>query len=310
MKNKSILFTVLVLFFVGQVNSQTYQAFPTVDGYWKVQYGNVNCVDIHGVSSVCSEYQYIVTGDTIISNKTYRKISLSGKDRNPVDETWTFWSSGYHGCYRNDIVNKRVYYIPKGSINEILLYDFNLSLNDTLPETFVYNQSENTTITVDQIDSVLINNTYLKRYHLDNAGFGGQYLIEGMGSTLGLLSPITPFFEYHFALLCFKNDYDSLCYQDYNDPDCDLITGVQEENSNHSNIEIFPNPATHYLRIENPQSRDVSFEIFNSKGQKVKTIRKKENSDSIDISELDVGLYFIRISVSGIRIKTLKLIKE
>lgn len=310
MKKISIVCTVLVLLTIGEINGQTYQIFPTVDGYWKVQYGNVICVDIHGISSVCSEYQYIVTGDTIISNETFRKISISGQDRNSIDETWTFWNSGYHGCYRNDIVNKRVYYIPKDSIIEILLYDFNLNVNDTLPETFVYNQSGYTTITIDQIDSILINNTYLKRYHLDNAGFGGQYLIEGIGSTLGLLSPITPFFEHHYILLCFKNDYDNLCYQDYNDPDCDLITEVQEENLNHTNIEIFPNPATNYLRIENPQNRDLSFEIFNTKGQIIKTIWKMENSYSINISELNVGLYFIRISENGIRIKTLKFIKE
>lgn len=310
MKMTSILFTVLVLFFIGQMNSPIYQNFPTVDGYWKVQYGDVTCVDIHGVSNVCSEYQYIVTGDTIISNETFRKISLSGKDRNPINETWSFWNSGYHGCYRNDIVNKRVYYIPKDSINEILLYDFNLSLNDTLPETFVYKQSQYGTITVDQIDSVLINNTYLKRYHLDNAGFGQEYLIEGIGSTLGLLSPISPFFEHHFVLMCFDNEHDNLSYQDYIYSDCDLITSVQDENLNHSNIEIFPNPATHYLRIENPQSRALSLDIFNAKGQRVKTIRKIENSDSIDISELNVGLYFIRISENGIWIKTLKLVKE
>ncbi len=310
MKKTSILLTVLVLLIFEQINGQTYQSFPSFDGYWKVQYGNVNCVDIHGISSVCSEYQYIVTGDTIIANEVFRKISLSGQDRNPVDETWTFWSSGYHGCYRNDIINKRVYFIPKDSINEILLYDFNLNVNDTLPETLVYNQSEYNAITVDQIDSVLINNRYLKRYHLDNAGFERQYLIEGIGSTLGLLSPITPFFEHHFILLCFKNDYNSLYYQDYSDPNCDLISMIQEENINHSDIEIFPNPVANIFTIENSQNRELFLEIFNSKGQRVKAIMKTENRNSINISDLNAGLYFIKISENGVQIKTLKLIKE
>lgn len=310
MKKLSIIFTILILLLSGKSNGQTYQGFPDIDAYWKVQYSNVICVDIHGISGVCSEYQYIYTGDTIISNKTFRKINLSGQDRNPLDETWTFWNSAYHGSYRNDIINKRVYYVPKDSINEILLYDFNLSLNDTLPETYVYSQSEYTTITIDKIDSVLINNTYLKRYHLDNAGFGGQYLIEGIGSTLGLLSPITPFFEENYDLLCFKNDYDNLSYQSESDPDCDLITGIQEKNLNHSNIEIFPNPAIEYISIKNPFNESVLIEIYTTKGQKIKIITIKENDSRIDISDLNAGLYFVRIFSNGIETKIIKLIKE
>ena len=175
MKSSAIIFIALSLIVIGKTSGQTYQGFPTGDGYWKVEYGYVSCLDIHQVSMVCSQYQYIFSGDTMINYQIYHEINLSGRDRNHIDETWTYWDSGYHGCYRNDLTNKVVFYIPKDSLNEVLLYDFNLNLNDTLPETYVYNQAIYTTITVDLIDSILVNNTYLKRYYLDSAGFSGKY---------------------------------------------------------------------------------------------------------------------------------------
>lgn len=193
MKKALVVATLLIYFTIGSLNAQVYQGFPNVDGYWKAQYGFIDCLDIHFLNDICSEYQYILEGDTVIDAEIYHKINYSGRDRNSLDETWIYWDLGYFGCYRNDIANKRVYYIAKDSTNEVLLYDFNINLYDTLPETFVYNSAGNI-ITVDQIDSILVNNIYLKRYHLDNAGFGGAYLIEGIGTTLGLFSPDHTFF--------------------------------------------------------------------------------------------------------------------
>jgi|AntAceMinimDraft_17_1070374.scaffolds.fasta_scaffold01572_4 hypothetical protein len=305
-----IIIGVLILLLTGNSNGQVYHGFPTIDGYWKVQYGYVSCVDIHGVSDICSEYQYIVTGDTLINTELYRKISLSGQDRNPIDETWTYWNTGYHGCYRNDLAHKKVFYVPKDSINEILLYDFNINLNDTLPETFVYNQSEFSIIIVDNIDSVLVNNIYLKRYHLDNAGFGQKYLIEGIGSTLGLLSPITPFFEQHYDLLCFKNNQDELYYFENDSTDCHLITDIKDEYFLMNNIHLFPNPAHNRFTVENKLNRSILIEVYDPIGQRVKVTKGQNSMTTINISDLRIGIYLVKISSEGIQIKTEKLIKE
>ena len=306
---KALIFLLFLLPSIHS-NSQGYQGFPTADGYWKVQFGNVTCLDIHFLNDICSEYQYIVTGDTTINAQVYEKFSLSGRDRNPGNETWTFWDSGYHGCYRNDLANKQVYLIPKDSLSEVLLYDFNLDVNDTLPDTYVYHPEEYSIITVDQVDSILVNNTYLKRYHLNNAGFGGEYLIEGIGSTLGLLTYITPFFEQHYDLLCFINEEEGLNYYEYDSTVCELITDLPEVVPTEGQVEIYPNPAKDGFWIESDLKDEIIIEVYNAAGQRLKEVRTAARATWIDISKIPDGLLFIKISTARKYIKTDKLIKE
>lgn len=288
-----------------------YQGLPTSQGFWKVQFGNITCLDMHYLNDICSEYQYILDGDTLINSLIYHKFTYSGRERNPADETWTYWNSGYHGCYRNDPANKQVYFIPKDSLQEILLYDFNLSVNDTLPETYIYHPEEFTIITVDQVDSILINDHYLKRYHLDNAGFGGEYLIEGIGSTLGLLTYITPFFEQHYDLLCFKNDDEGLAWYEYDSTLCELITGVMES-SQRDDISIFPNPAADFLTVtcfRPPVGKNAEIRIFSLDGREVRHQPVTSSEMVIDVSVLERGMYVVVIKGEK-EMRTWKLMKN
>lgn len=294
------------------IMGQSYQEFPYADGYWKVQFGFVDCLDIHFLNDICSEYQYIVTGDTIINSELYHKLSYSGHNRNPVDESWTYWDLGYYGCYRNDAAHKKVYFIARDSINEVLLYDFNLNLNDTLPETFVYHRAEYTIITVDQIDSIRINNRYLKRYHLDNAGFGNQYLIEGIGSTLGLFSPITPFFEQHFDLMCFKNEAEELIFPGEYYGNCDLIDDISDNSFSTNYFNIFPNPYSTTLTVELPSNtsiRNTTLTVYNLTGQQILKYTVSEPLTSVDLSGLNAGTYLVKV-VSGENVKVGKFVKQ
>lgn len=297
---KTILFNVaFISLLIGSLNAQVYQEFPNIDGYWKVRYSDVWCLDIHYLNPICSEYQYVLIGDTIINAELYHKLSYSGCDRNPVDETWTYWNFGYYGSYRNDAANKKVYFIAKDSTSEQLLYDFNLNLNDTLPESLVYNRSEYGIITVDQIDSLLVTNTYLKRYHLDNAGFGDEYLIEGIGSTLGLFTPIIPFFEQDYVLLCFKNEADDLYYLSEVASDCDLITGIDDHATPEPKITIYPNPSSTSITFEMPSTTPVNnttLSIYNINAQQVILRRVTEPITVLDIGTLPSGVYFARIT--------------
>lgn len=40
---------------------------------------------------------------------------------------------GYAGAFRNDSLNKKVYFVKPGMLNDTLFYDFDLQLGDTLP---------------------------------------------------------------------------------------------------------------------------------------------------------------------------------
>jgi len=75
------------------------------------------------------------------------------------------------------------------------------------------------------------------------------------------------------------------------------------ENLNDFSFELFPNPATSSVRFESPNAGTVSF--IDSRGATVKTI-EVSNSQEIDISDLDTGLYLFKIETdSAISMKKL-----
>ena len=74
---------------------------------------------------------------------------------------------------------------------------------------------------------------------------------------------------------------------------------------NQTNIEIFPNPTTGDLQIQNIQADLI--EVFDNTGQLVKTINQAGNR--IDITELPTGFYFLKI-FEGEEVYSAKVVKE
>ncbi len=98
-------------------------------------------------------------------------------------------------------------------------------------------------------------------------------------------------------------------YFDFNNPvatniaktDIILFTGVDELQTSTDLFNIYPNPATSKLTIQfNSRSqKNISLELFNVYGQKLKIIHEGIISSSglnksIDISDLSSGIYFIK----------------
>jgi len=71
-------------------------------------------------------------------------------------------------------------------------------------------------------------------------------------------------------------------------------TGIAETNSNRS-IAAYPNPVKENLNISFPVKDKVTLEIYNVVGAKVKSISTDQSSNSINVQDLDNGMYFIRI---------------
>jgi hypothetical protein len=86
--------------------------------------------------------------------------------------------------------------------------------------------------------------------------------------------------------------------------DCSLL-GISE--SIEEKLNVYPNPANDKIEIEGLQAGQI--EIINLQGQIIKKINLTDEKTTIDISELSVGLYSIRIKTAdGIIVK--KLIKQ
>jgi hypothetical protein len=78
--------------------------------------------------------------------------------------------------------------------------------------------------------------------------------------------------------------------------------------NNEINMEIYPNPAKDIIFIKgNNRQKKLTVSIFNSSGKKVMEIKNAENS--VDISELKKGIYFITVCDSNKRQISKRFIK-
>ncbi len=83
-------------------------------------------------------------------------------------------------------------------------------------------------------------------------------------------------------------------------------TSINETNSKTKEISIFPNPANTEINIVLPANENAQIEISTAMGQ---VIIKDQNKNTIDISNLTNGLYFISVK-QGQQSYTQKLIKQ
>ena len=89
----------------------------------------------------------------------------------------------------------------------------------------------------------------------------------------------------------------------------DVNLGVNDHELK-NNLKIYPNPVNHSFNIDNKNSSKLErLTILNTLGQTIKIIHKKF-TDSIDISELNQGIYFAKIEFSNGQWTTLRLIKR
>lgn len=266
---KVILLGLLLNNFLTIINAQTnvYHPFPDSNAIWTIIAGN-NCTSW----SSFIKYQYKISGDTILNSTNYIKISrLIDNNLYPNAEGCGL-HIGYLAAIRDDSLNKKVYVIPKDSLQELLLYDFNLNVGDSLISyyTQIY-QCQSNALYVETIDSILVNNNYRKRMGFCNYASPpcsieihdrSYYIIEGIGSAWGLFDN----FLFHYDcgrsyLTCYsENDHILYGYDIINTDtttnldaySCDLSSSVTvsiNQSFNNYEIKIFPNPATSEIII-------------------------------------------------------------
>jgi len=290
---KKLLVLIFVLVAVTSVTAQNYFPMPDSNAVWRTNWSNLGCTNLGLPGSM---YQYLLTGDTIINNQNYVKIERTGFI-SPYCPPYSYGRQiiGYQGAYRNDVAEKKVYYVFPDSTNEILLYDFSLAVGDTIKGYFA---TPNVTICQDlkvsSVDTIVLNNQQRRRLNVTGS-FCGYDFIEGIGSTHGLLeSPQT--MEEAGELICFTQN-DTLIYLSNPFETCEIISS-SEEFVKPDNIKIHPNPVKGSFtitisHIENP----VTIEIYDLMGVCwLKRTNIVSNQTQIDVSSLPAGLYIVKTS--------------
>jgi hypothetical protein len=245
--------------------------------------------------------------DTIINGTTYNRLFTRGichavntSTPPPTGCPFTFNYLNPEKLFltiRQDTMSNIVYVRDMGT--DVILYDFNnIHVGQDYPKTY-NNQSLDTLVVVSE-DSMLIGNTYAKKWDLgiksngiiSDSGFVS--IIEGVGSTFGIAAALVVPFENNEGLLCFSKD-GTVLYPD-STYDCDKTIDVKEINIEDCLFSFYPNPTTEFLNIKiNSKSPIKGFvRIFNMNGMEVHRSYIKENETQIDVSLLNNGVYFIQ----------------
>jgi hypothetical protein len=286
--------TMLALnFSYGQTS--VYHPFPDTNAIWNVTYS--------GYQAACAKYSYFLTTDTTVNSFTYKKI-YQQKSNYPTNP----WTSGcdwccpspaiifYAGALREDIVAKKVYYLPVFASSDTLLYDFNLEVGDTVPLGW---NNWCSALQVGSIDSVLIGTSYRKRWNMADPNINcvstTSSVIEGIGNTFGLLEHFN-FFEQGGNLDCFSQNNQTL-YPSYSpNTVCTLVSGVEELPQ--VGFSVSPNPLSSQTTIQFERKlNNASLSLYNCYGQKVKEINNiNDQTIILTRDKLTNGLYYAQLT--------------
>lgn len=233
-----------------------------------------------------------ISGDTMINNLSYIKIHETAYDVFCTDIITG--GPNYIGALREDTIQNKILFIPEGNEVETILYDYNLQVGDTLPLGYNIITDD---IFVSSIDTIETYGTLRMRWRL-SAQYLGQFadIIEGIGSTNGLTHPIYVFEAYSF-LRCYEQD-DTLVYlmEGLNcvmPTDSCFYLGIAEGET--LDISYFPNPVTASFTVNFTKNfpGEYTLEIYNQFGAYQKGLQLSGGIETVNIEDLNSGIYFL-----------------
>jgi hypothetical protein len=294
---KQFILSVSALILSFSSFAQQYVPMPTDSAWWL--YTSVMGGEGH------TEYSSILIlaqGDTVWSGHTYTKLMTRGDsydifNGNPGPTSFIAEQpDAFIGGMREE---NKIVYVRKYGVPEKVLFDFNLQVGGS------FNIDQNTTVTVTDIDQILIGSSYRKRYTTT----AGKY-IEGVGSDMiGIMSLFGSF-------ICFHSDqsYNNGDYSPQQSNDCHYIypfgtalsvfSGKQEDE-----LSIYPNPVNDVMNINYPTQGTIV--IYNAIGQKACAYSINKGLNTIDVRQLSQGLYNVVVrDEHNTVITTRKIIKQ
>ena len=251
---------------------------------------------------------YYINSDTMINSGDYHKLFKSGIFY--FDEPY-YYSHVYAGALRDS--ENKFYFIKKEETSEILLFDFNLKLGDTIRSEIGKGRI------VNKVDT-LPNGR--RRFYSFPSICGGccpvPVLIEGIGHFGGLLEdpPCNHIGFHQNKLLCYSEN-GNIIYQKEKNPgyNCDLSVSAPDIPKNNISLNIYPVPAKDLITIE---CSDIKFDIADVKiynVQGIEILSKKVNNIrathriNLDVSGLEKGIYVLKIGNENSYL-TQRLVKE
>lgn len=257
------------------------------------------------------KYKFTVGDDTLIKNKIYRTITgsthldspkLMGGIRVSNDSVFFYKLDRLFGTWSGDPSHMLTYQsLP--DTTEVLLYDYNIQLGDTLNWLqdygySIYNKKADEIVVIN-VDSIqMYSGGYVTRYVFknDSNGVPCDYWLKGIGSSAGF------FASYLTSENVCTNDAYASCYFSHNASylfkgpasNC-FLTGIEVKHSEQTNMSVFPNP-TIEDHVTLKTNVDIAMvHVYDMCGKLVNTIfHKQKGNVSINLPAVP-GLYYISV---------------
>jgi hypothetical protein len=268
--------------------AQPINSWPSSNSYWQIDSYDEYNQQIPGRT-------YHLDRDTLIQGQTYQIVTRYIGLGNPEI---------YQGVVRADSLN-RVYILPKDSTSELLLYDFNAQIGDTLRDLFsggFGNPWGLVDMVVFNKDTTILQDGPHIRLFLENQAeslFGE--VIDGVGALADFFFPMySPNVSGYDILVCMSNDSVSVI-----GGNC-LLAGVDEDK--YAKFNVYPNPGRNLLRIGHESPELIGkVELLDARGALIKAWNHLPSQ--IDLSGIPIGMYFLAISGEGFQ-QTEKIIRN
>lgn len=279
--------TSFLLAFVVPLAATAQNDYFANDPVWRV--GSL-CNNGGGIGGSCMSdkaYNYFLSGDSLANGYTYKKVMRQGTETvywqggnpppPPMCTGTTQFGPELVALLRQD--GQAIFEWQEDM--DVLVYDFDLSAGDTLP---LSTTNWNNDITVGAIDSIQVGTEWRKRFALVNSW--APYLVEGIGSSHGLLEPISNFFDCGYELECYG--LGTTGYYPVQGPDCHLVMGLPTSLEQFEPLQVFPNPTANGIMVvgERPLG---TLRFFNAQGGEVLVHTTYAMSAWIDLASLAPG---------------------
>ena len=271
--------------------AQPYVPFPTDTAVWNGLYHWNGSPDPDQQYSI--PYQYALGGDTAFNGTSYTKLQYSEDGT-----TWAYYCALREDASRNIWIFPPEWAIEVGEVApqipndqvETRLYTFdNLSVGMSLDLG-----AQTSTITVTGIDSVLVQGSYRKRYTIQNSNLlQPDHWIEGIGSTVDLLSPFLFEFEWAFTTRCFQAP--GVSWENPDDGmvvDCDIVMSAPDVEPALSLLTV-PNPGSDVLYLNGLPPTVRTVELLDATGRLALSLAAQPSG--MDVGGLPAGVYSIRV---------------
>lgn len=295
-----ILILALPIFIWQGVRGQEYNKLIQENLTWDVLSANGS---VNPFCDYVGGYRQFIWGDTTIQGNDYKIVNgimIASTESGPFCPPFHISNDTVFkiGFIREDTIARKVF-VYDIDYGDALLYDFSLSVGDTL---FSYiNFCDN--LIIDSIGTITLFNLENRNiFYLNN----GEFYIEGIGGSQGLKNPLCQGIGFWNESFCVLKDGDAIFNFSDQFVNCFQVLTI-EKFQNIQDVIIYPNPANSGIKIKTNNLNEKFLFLFDINGKEYFRGSMTESSE-ISTHMLSNGQYIVKIIDGNVIINKLVII--